>query len=167
MNNIKIKGTELFVNPKHENMYELSLIISNQIIHTFGFNLNNYIKMINNLKQTNFLQNTDYSIDSEHVSSFYITRWETQGIPQYCMRAAINGEWSAHSIIKEKDLKLIPNNLESLIIYKQSEKINLPILPKTIINTEEKIINQPVDLEVLKKEMLGFLNVKKNEMNKG
>lgn len=177
MNSTQIKGTEFFVNAKDQNTYELSLIIQNQPIHTFEFNLDNYTKMINHLKQTNFSQDTDYSLDSERMSSFYITRWTSEGVPVYCARAAINNEWSAYSIIKEQDLKMLPENLEKLIIAKapapimpkiqaSSELPPLPranALPQIINNTPKEIIDttQPVDLEALRKEMLGFLEDKK------
>jgi hypothetical protein len=167
MNEVKISGTEFIVNAKNENLYELILKIQNQTIHTYKFDLNNYQKMINNLKQTNFSQNIDYSLDFEKTSGFYITRWETNGVPTYCSRAWINNEWSQYSIIKEQDLKMMPTNLEKLIIKKMPEKVNLnPNLPKAIIS--QKINNsENNDLDILKKEMLGFLNVKKEELKKG
>jgi len=169
MNAKKIQGTDFFVDVKDENSYELSLIIQNQIIHNFEFNLENYTKMINYLKQTNFSQNTDYSLDSDKLSSFYITKWETNGVPTYCSRAWVNGDWSTYSIIGEKDLKNLPKNLESLII-KKKPIIKLPSAqpaifketsPESGINSQE---NQTYNADTLKGEMLKFLQEEKEKM---
>ncbi|MFA5333890.1 MAG: hypothetical protein WC376_05350 [Candidatus Nanoarchaeia archaeon] len=169
MNAKKIQGTDFFVNVKDENSYELSLIIQNQLIHTFGFNLENYTKMINHLKQTKFSQNTDYSLDSDKLSSFYITRWETNGIPTYCSRAWVNNDWSIYSLMQEQDLKNLPKNLESLIIPKKP-LINLPLnhttifketAPESETNSQE---NQTYNADKLKKEMIEFLQAEKEKM---
>jgi hypothetical protein len=135
MGNVKIQGTEFYVNVKHEDLYELSLIISCQVAHSFKFNLAEYIQMINHLRRIDFSQNTDYSLDPKGMSSFYITNWKANGESMYCSRAWINNNfWSQYSIIKEEDVKNLPQNLESLIEDKKiAAKAKFPEMQKSIV----------------------------------
>jgi hypothetical protein len=135
MGNAKIQGTELYVNAKHEDLYEVSLIISCQVVHSSSFNLAEYIQMINHLRKVDFSQNSNYSLDPRCISSIYLTKWETKGEPMYCLRAWINNNfWSQYSMIKEEYIKKLPQNLEGLIEDKKyAAKAKFPEVPKQIV----------------------------------